>query len=101
MRRYPVGIQDFSEVRVGDYLYVDKTLFIEKLFMHGKYYFLSRPRRFGKSLFLSTLDYLFQAKKKFSRGFIFMVNGIGQKQTLSLRFRSVTLGIKIWDSVRP
>ncbi len=68
MRRYPVGIQDFSEVRKGGYVYVDKTMFIDKLFWHGKYYFLSRPRRFGKSLFLSTLDYLFQAKQDFFEG---------------------------------
>ena len=68
MRKYPVGIQDFSEVRKGGYVYVDKTMFIDKLFWHGKYYFLSRPRRFGKSLFLSTLDYLFQAKQDFFEG---------------------------------
>ena len=68
MRRYPVGIQDFSEVRKGGYVYVDKTKFIDKLFWHGKYYFLSRPRRFGKSLFLSTLDYLFQAKQSLFEG---------------------------------
>jgi hypothetical protein len=68
MIRYPIGIQDFSEVRTGNYLYVDKTPFIEKLFFHGKYYFLSRPRRFGKSLFVSTLEYLFQAKKELFEG---------------------------------
>ena len=68
MQRYPVGIQDFSEVRKGGYLYVDKTSFIEKLFIHGKYYFLSRPRRFGKSLFLSTMDYLFQGRRELFEG---------------------------------
>jgi Predicted AAA-ATPase/PD-(D/E)XK nuclease superfamily len=68
MRRYPVGIQDFSEIRKGNYVYVDKTTFIEKLFVHGKYYFLSRPRRFGKSLLLSTLDYLFQGRKELFEG---------------------------------
>ena len=68
MRKYPVGIQDFSEVRNNGYLYVDKTLFIDKLFQHGKYYFLSRPRRFGKSLFLSTLEYLFQSKQELFEG---------------------------------
>jgi hypothetical protein len=68
MRRYPIGIQDFSEMRTGNYLYVDKTSFIERLFFHGKYYFLSRPRRFGKSLFVSALDYLFQAKKELFEG---------------------------------
>jgi hypothetical protein len=68
MRRYPIGIQDFSEMRTGNYLYVDKTSFIERLFFHGKYYFLSRPRRFGKSLFMSALDYLFQGKKELFEG---------------------------------
>jgi Predicted AAA-ATPase/PD-(D/E)XK nuclease superfamily len=67
-QRYPVGIQDFSELRTGEYVYVDKTPFIEQLFIHGKFYFLSRPRRFGKSLFISTLDYLFQARKDLFEG---------------------------------
>ena len=63
IQKYPVGIQDFSELRTNGYLYVDKTAFVYKLINEGKYYFLSRPRRFGKSLFVSTLDYLFKAKK--------------------------------------
>jgi hypothetical protein len=66
--RYPVGIQDFSELRSNGYLYVDKTPFIEKLFEHGKYYFLSRPRRFGKSLFVSALHYLFQGREDLFTG---------------------------------
>ena len=68
MRRYPVGIQDFSEVRKGGYVYVDKTMFVDRLFWHGKFYFLSRPRRFGKSLFLSALDYLFQGREELFKG---------------------------------
>lgn len=66
--RYPVGIQDFAELRSNHYVYVDKTMYIEKLFEHGKYYFLSRPRRFGKSLFVSALHYLFQGKKELFTG---------------------------------
>jgi Predicted AAA-ATPase/PD-(D/E)XK nuclease superfamily len=62
-QKYPVGIQDFSEVRTGGYVYVDKTPFIDTLINQGKFYFLSRPRRFGKSLFLSALYYLFQGRK--------------------------------------
>lgn len=53
--RYPVGIQSFSEIREGGYVYVDKTAFVHRLMKEGKYYFLSRPRRFGKSLLLSTI----------------------------------------------
>jgi hypothetical protein len=63
-QKYPVGLQDFSEVITRGNVYVDKTRYIEKLLETHKYYFLSRPRRFGKSLFLSTLDYLFQGKKR-------------------------------------
>lgn len=61
---YPLGMQDFAEIRQGNYLYVDKTDFVYKLTSSKKFYFLSRPRRFGKSLFLSTLDYFFQGKKE-------------------------------------
>ncbi|MCX7680179.1 MAG: AAA family ATPase, partial [Spirochaetes bacterium] len=55
MKKLPIGIQSFEEIRTGDYLYVDKTAFVKKLVDEGKYYFLSRPRRFGKSLFLDTI----------------------------------------------
>ena len=68
MRDYPVGIQDFNKLRSLEYVYVDKTAFVWKMARKGGYYFLSRPRRFGKSLFLSTLDYLFQAKKELFTG---------------------------------
>ncbi len=68
IQKYPVGIQDFSEVRTGGYVYVDKTPFIETLVNQGKFYFLSRPRRFGKSLFVSALQYLFQGRKDLFQG---------------------------------
>jgi hypothetical protein len=67
-QRYPVGIQDFSEIRTGGYVYVDKTQFIDTLISQSKFYFLSRPRRFGKSLFVSTLDYLFKGRKELFEG---------------------------------
>ncbi len=67
-RKYPVGTQDLSEVITGGYAYVDKTFFAHKLITQGKFYFLSRPRRFGKSLFLSTLFYLFKGKKEIFEG---------------------------------
>lgn len=53
--KYPIGIQSFSEIRERGFVYVDKTEFIHQLIENGKYYFLSRPRRFGKSLLLSTI----------------------------------------------
>ena len=68
MNKYPVGIQDFNKLRSQEYVYVDKTAFVWQMANHGGYYFLSRPRRFGKSLFLSTLDYLFQAKEEIFKG---------------------------------
>lgn len=69
IQKYPVGIQDFSEIRTtGGYIYVDKTPFIEALINQGKFYFLSRPRRFGKSPFVSTLQYLFQGRKELFEG---------------------------------
>jgi hypothetical protein len=60
MKKLPIGISDFRELIEGNYVYVDKTEYIYKLINQGKYYFLSRPRRFGKSLLLSTIRYLFQ-----------------------------------------
>ncbi|MEM9987133.1 MAG: AAA family ATPase, partial [Bacteroidota bacterium] len=68
MKKYPIGIQDFRELRNGGYVYVDKTELIYQLVQTGKYYFLSRPRRFGKSLLLSTLKYFFLAQKKLFQG---------------------------------
>ena len=55
MRKYPVGIQSFESIRQDGYIYVDKTPLIYKMITEGKPYFLSRPRRFGKSLLVSTL----------------------------------------------
>ena len=60
---YPIGIQNFEKIRQGGYVYVDKTDLIYKLAKSSQYYFLSRPRRFGKSLLLSTMEAYFQGKK--------------------------------------
>ena len=68
MARYPIGQQDFGDIRTGGFTYVDKTEFIIKLLEGNKYYFLTRPRRFGKSLFLSTLEYFFKGKKELFEG---------------------------------
>lgn len=64
MQKLPIGIQTFSEIREEEYRYVDKTKIAFELINNGKYYFLSRPRRFGKSLFLSTLQAVFEGKKE-------------------------------------
>ncbi|WP_424860038.1 ATP-binding protein [Tepidimonas sp. HKU77] len=66
--KLPIGIQTFRDIREGGYYYVDKTAFAHRLATTGKYYFLSRPRRFGKSLFLDTLAELFAANEPLFRG---------------------------------
>ena len=62
--KYPIGIQTFEEIISGGYVYVDKTELIYKLVDSGKYYFLSRPRRFGKSLLTTTLEAYFTGRKE-------------------------------------
>ncbi len=68
MKKYPIGIQDFQELRTGGYLYIDKTEHTYNLLESGKYFFLSRPRRFGKSLLLSTLKYFFLGRRDLFEG---------------------------------
>ena len=67
-RRLPIGIQNFREIREDDCYYVDKTSCIRKLLDEGKHYFLSRPRRFGKSLFLDTCKELFAGNEPLFEG---------------------------------
>lgn len=66
--RLPIGIQTFGVIRTEGYAYVDKTPFILELSRAGKYYFLSRPRRFGKSLFVDTLDCAFSGRRQLFAG---------------------------------
>ena len=65
---YPIGIQNFEKIRKEGYLYIDKTALVYRLAKTGSYYFLSRPRRFGKSLLISTLEAYFQGKKELFEG---------------------------------
>ena len=67
-RYLPIGIQTFEELRTKNYIYVDKTAFVDNIVRSGKPYFLSRPRRFGKSLFLSTLRSYFEGRKDLFEG---------------------------------
>ena len=66
--KYPIGIQTFEKIRRGNYLYVDKTMYVYNLVSRGQYYFLSRPRRFGKSLLLSTIEAFFRGCKELFEG---------------------------------
>ena len=68
--KYPIGIQDFDKIINDGYVYVDKTSLIYRLVTEGSIYCLSRPRRFGKSLLVSTLKAYFQGKKELSRGWL-------------------------------
>ena len=66
--KYPIGQQSFEVIRKNDYLYVDKTKYIETIINGSRYYFLGRPRRFGKSLFISTLKCFFEGKRELFKG---------------------------------
>ena len=66
--KYPIGIQTFSQIRENGYVYVDKTDLIYQSVSRGSIYFFSRPRRFGKSLLISTLEAYFQGKKELFKG---------------------------------
>ncbi|MDR1155849.1 MAG: AAA family ATPase [Bacteroidales bacterium] len=68
MKKLPIGIQSFEKLRSKDCLYVDKTKIIHKLILSGDIYFLSRPRRFGKSLLISTMEALFKGQKELFEG---------------------------------
>ncbi len=68
MKKLPIGIQDFRKLREGGFLYIDKTESIYQLSAHSGYYFLSRPRRFGKSLLVSTMRELFLGSKELFEG---------------------------------
>jgi len=68
MKKLPIGVQDFASLIKGGFLYVDKTEHIHRLMQAGKYLFLSRPRRFGKSLLLSTLKEIFEGNRELFKG---------------------------------
>ena len=70
MKKLPVGIQTFSKIIEGDYLYIDKTEIARNLIENYQYVFLSRPRRFGKSLFLDTLKNIFEGKRELFQGLL-------------------------------
>ena len=80
LKNLPIGIQDFEKLRKEDYLYVDKTALMHRLVSTGSYYFLSRLRRFGKSLLISTLKAYFLGKKELFKGLA--VEQLEQKWTV-------------------
>ncbi|MGM0519286.1 MAG: AAA family ATPase, partial [Campylobacterota bacterium] len=68
LKKLPIGIQTFEKIRSDDYVYVDKTHIALNIIENYQYVFLSRPRRFGKSLFLDTLKNIFEGKKEYFKG---------------------------------
>ncbi len=92
MKKYPIGIQSFEVIKSDDYYYVDKTDFVKKLSESGKYYFFSRPRRFGKSLFLDTLHQAFAGRKKYFKG-LFLENNWNWDKQLPVLHISFGAGI--------
>ena len=111
--KYPIGIQDFASIINDGYVYVDKTALIHRLVTEGKIYFLSRPRRFGKSLLVSTLKYYFLGKKELFQGLaidrlekewaeypVFHIDFNGENFTLSGTLEDkIESSITYWESI--
>ena len=93
---YPVGIQNFESLRHDGYCYVDKTALMYRLVKTGRYYFLSRPRRFGKSLLISTLEAYFQGKKELFEGLA--VHGL-EKEWAEYPILHLDLNTEKYDSL--
>ena len=91
VRKLPIGIQSFDKLRTENYLYVDKTEFIYQMAYQGVPYFLSRPRRFGKSLLLSTFKAYFEGKKELFRGL-----AIEKRYFISASTPSCTIAARHW-----
>ena len=96
MRKYPVGIQSFESLRKEGYLYIDKTELIYRLISTGKYYFLSRPRRFGKSLLISTIEAYYSGQKELFQGLF--IDGT-EKNWISYPILHFDLSAQKYDSV--
>lgn len=98
--KYPIGIQDFGELRRDGYVYIDKTQYIHRIVTGGKYFFLSRPRRFGKSLLLSTMRELYSGARELFEGLWIEGNWDWGKQNpvIWLKFSSYAYQTKKLDT---
>ena len=91
-RIYPIGIQNFEKIRKEGYVYVDKTALMYKLVKSGSYYFLSRPRRFGKSLLISTFEAYFEGKRDLFEGLA--VDTLEKESLYGTRSAETTLALR-------
>ncbi len=99
MKKLPIGVQDFVQLRQDNLLYVDKTARLLELIENGRRYFLSRPRRFGKSLMLSTLDAMFRGRKEYFKGLAAEEWVTRQSENPSPVLRFDISSLKLTDSV--
>ena len=93
--KYPIGIQNFERIRREGYTYVDKTAMVWQLANLGSYYFLSRPRRFGKSLLISTLEAYFEGKRELFDG---LAIADMEKEWKKYPVLHIDLNAKLYDS---
>ena len=99
MKKLPIGVQDFVQLRQDNLLYVDKTGILKELIENGRRYFLSRPRRFGKSLMLSTFDAMFRGRKEYFKGLAAEEWVTRQSENPSPVLRLDISSLKLTDSV--
>ena len=95
-RKLPTGIQTFRELREEDCYYVDKTAYAGRLIAEGKHYFLSRPRRFGKSLFVDTLKELFEGREALFRGL-----AVHERWNWAVRHPVIRIDLSVGDYLAP
>lgn len=94
MRNLPIGLQSFTEIRNGNYIYVDKTQHIHQLLTTGKFYFFSRPRRFGKSLLVSTIKEIYRGNRSAFEGLWIETHWDWSKSNPVIHFSFDELGFK-------
>jgi len=99
MKNLPLGIQNFRKIIEGDYIYVDKTQYIHNLINESSYYFLSRPRRFGKSLLLSTIDEAFGGDRELFNGLALYDSGFNFEKHPVIRLDMSTLTHKTPETI--
>lgn len=99
-KRFPIGVENFEALITGGYLYVDKTRYVHDLISSSKYYLLCRPRRFGKSLLLSTLEAFFLGKRSLFEGLAISEMDVEWKRRPVFHLNFVNLDASSGDELR-